>query len=87
MEFYRVWHKKKNMRVICARNSYEAVGFYLMETYHDCDCVEYLNVQKLSTSEQIKVMHNGHEVLKTLQDICSERKLANIPCTVVDILK
>lgn len=58
-----------------------------METNHDCYCVEYLNIQKLSTSEQIKVMHNGHEVLRTLQDICSERIFVNIPCTVVEILK
>lgn len=28
MEFYKVWHKKRNMGVICARNSYEVVGFF-----------------------------------------------------------
>ncbi|MEK5251611.1 hypothetical protein MKX66_29380 [Bacillus sp. FSL R9-9530] len=87
MEFYRVWHKKKNMRVIYARSSYEATRFYLLETYHDCDCVEDLNVQKLSTSEKLKVMHNGFETFRTLQEICSERKFASAPCTVVEILQ
>ncbi|ETE92048.1 hypothetical protein FNE58_21570 [Bacillus thuringiensis] len=87
MEFYKVWHKKKNMRVICAHNNYEAIGFYLTETDHDCDCVEYLNARKLSTSELLKVIHNGFETSRTLQDICSERKFTIIPCTVVEILK
>ncbi len=75
------------MRVICAHNNYEAIGFYLTETDHDCDCVEYLNARKLSTSELLKVIHNGFETSRTLQDICSERKFTIIPCTVVEILK
>ncbi|HDR8481918.1 hypothetical protein IRV17_28415 [Bacillus cereus] len=87
MGFYKVWHTKKNMRVIYARSSYEATGFYLIETDHDCDCVEHLIVQKLSTSVLLKVMHNGFETLRTLQDICSERKFDTLPCTVVEILK
>ncbi len=44
MEFYKVWHKKKNMRVISTHNDHETVGLYLTETYHVCDCVRYLNV-------------------------------------------
>ncbi|EEM80477.1 hypothetical protein P5G86_24600 [Paenibacillus jamilae] len=49
--------------------------------------MEYLNIQKLNTSEQIKFMHNGQMVLRTLQDICNARKFTIIACTVVKILK
>ncbi len=74
------------MRVIYSRKSYVAVGYYLMETSHGCNCVQYLNVQKLSTSEQIKVMHNGYVVLKTLQDIWNKGKFTIIPFTVVELI-
>lgn len=85
MEFFKVCHKK-NMRVIYSFNSYEAVGYYLMEKSHNCNCLGYLNVQKWSTSERIKVMHYGYTVLRTLQDICNKRKFTIILCTVVEIL-
>ncbi|MEC2921367.1 hypothetical protein [Bacillus tropicus] len=85
MKFFKVCHKK-NMRVIYSRSSYETVGYYLMGTSHNCNCMEYLNVQKLSTSKQIKVIHNGYVVLRTLQDICNKRKFTIILCTLVQIL-
>lgn len=44
MDFYKVWHKKKNMRVISTHNKQKTMGLYLAETYHVCDCVRYLNV-------------------------------------------
>ena len=72
--------------IICARFSHETIGIYLKETIYDCNCMEYLNIQKLNTSEQIKFMHNGQMVLRTLQDICNERKFTIIACTVVKIL-
>lgn len=65
MKFFKVCHKK-DIRIIYSRNSYGTVGYYLMRMSHNYNCMEYLNVQKLSTSEQIKIMHNGYVVLKTL---------------------
>ncbi len=44
MEFYKVWHKKKNMKVINTHNNHETMGLYLTETYPIFDCVRYLNV-------------------------------------------
>ncbi len=71
--------------IICARISYETIRIYLKETIYDCNCTGYLNIQKLNTSEQIKFMHNGQMVFRTLQDICNERKFTIIACTVVKI--
>ena len=74
------------MRVIYARNSYEAAGYYLLETDHNCTDLNELLIQITGLSEHIQVLYNGYPVTKSLQEISKEKCFTTCPCTVVEIL-
>ena len=49
--------------------------------------MQWLNYQKLSSPEQTKVIHNGYETLRLLQDTCNEIKITGSPYTLVGIVQ
>ncbi|OOR09195.1 hypothetical protein BW897_29170 [Bacillus cereus] len=86
MKFYKIGSSKEFMRVIYARNSYEAAGDYLLETNHNCTDLNELFIQITGLSEHIQVLYNGYPFTKSLQEISKEKRFTTCPCTVVEIL-
>ncbi|PGM89423.1 hypothetical protein [Bacillus cereus] len=86
MKFYKIGSSKEFMRVIYARDSYEAAGYYLLETNHNCTDLNELFIQITGLSEHIQVLYNGYPVTKFSQEISKEKRFTTCPCTVVEIL-